>query len=161
MKAKSYRPEGVHTITPHLVVRNAEKALDFYKKAFGAKETMRMPGPDGKTIIHAEMLIGDSHVYLSDEFPEMGALSPQSLNGVPASMHMYVENVDDAFSKALAAGCEVKMPVGDMFWGDRYGKVTDPFGHVWGIATHKEDLTDDEIISRQKEWFAQMASAKA
>ncbi|HLG43813.1 MAG TPA: VOC family protein [Nitrospirales bacterium] len=150
-------PEGCHTVTPYLTVRGADRAVEFYKRAFGAKEQMRMPGPGGNGIMHAELKIGDSRVFLSDEFPDMGCRSPQSLGGTASSLHLYVKDVDAAFKKAVAAGAQVKMPVADMFWGDRYGKLIDPFGHEWGIATHKEDLTPQEISKRAKAFFAQMA----
>jgi PhnB protein len=146
-------PEGFHTLTPHLVVKGADKAIDFYKKAFGAKEVGRMPGPDGKTIMHADLIIGDSHLMLVDEFPDMGCLGPQSVGGSPVSIHIYVEDVDTFFKQALAAGAQEKMPLTDMFWGDRYGMVADPFGHTWSIATHKEDLTVEEITKRSKAAF--------
>jgi PhnB protein len=146
-------PEGFHTLTPHLVVKGADKAIDFYKKAFGAKEVGRMPGPDGKTIMHADLIIGDSHLMLVDEFPDMGCLGPQSVGGSPVSIHIYVEDVDTFFKQALAAGAQEKMPLTDMFWGDRYGMVADPFGHTWSIATHKEDLNVEEITNRSKAAF--------
>jgi uncharacterized glyoxalase superfamily protein PhnB len=137
-------PEGFHTLTPHIVVKDAAKAIEFYKKAFGAEEVMRMPGPGGK-IMHADLKIGDSHLMLVDEFPEMDCHSPQSLKGSPVHLHVYVPDVDAAFKKAVAAGATASMPVTDMFWGDRYGKVTDPFGHKWSIATHQKDMTPAEI----------------
>jgi PhnB protein len=146
-------PEGFHTLTPHLVVKGADQAIEFYKKAFGAKEVGRMPGPDGKTIMHADLIIGDSHLMLVDEFPDMGCLGPQSVGGSPVSIHIYVEDVDTFFKQALAAGAQEKMPLTDMFWGDRYGMVADPFGHTWSIATHKEDLTVEEITKRSKSAF--------
>ena len=153
-------PEGYHTITPQLTVRDATRAVEFYKRAFGAVELMRLPSMDGKSIMHAELKLGDSIVFLGDEFPEMGCRSPQSLGGVASSLHLYVEDVDAAFNRAVAAGAQVRMPVTDMFWGDRYGKVADPFGHEWGIGTHKEDLTPDEIRKRGEAFFAQMAKQK-
>ena len=140
-------PEGYHTATPYLIVDGADRAIEFYKRAFGAKELLRMPGPEGK-IMHAEVQIGDSIVMLSDEFPEMGGHSPQALKGTPVSLYVYVEDVDAAFKQALAAGATTEMLVQDMFWGDRYGKLTDPFGHKWQIATHKEELTAEEISRR-------------
>jgi uncharacterized glyoxalase superfamily protein PhnB len=141
-------PEGYHTITPHLVVRDAAAAIEFYKKAFGATERGRMPGPDGKTIIHAELRIGDSPLFLMDEVPAMGSKSPLALGGSPFVIHLYVENVDAAFERATKAGATVEMPVADQFWGDRYGMVADPFGHHWSLATHKEDLTPQEMAQR-------------
>jgi len=151
-------PEGFHSVTPYLVVRDAARALDFYKRAFGALERLRMPGPGGK-IMHAEIQIGDSIVMLSDEVPEMGARSPQALNGTPVGIFLYVENVDATFKQALAAGATSKAPVQDMFWGDRYGKLTDPFGHEWSVATHKEDLTEAEISKRAAAAFSKPATA--
>jgi uncharacterized glyoxalase superfamily protein PhnB len=120
---------------------------------------MRMPGPDGKSIMHAEIKIGDSRIFLSEEFPEMGCRSPESLGGTASSLHLYVEDVDAAFKRAVSAGAQVKMPVADMFWGDRFGKLIDPFGHEWGMATHKEDPTPEEICERANAFFAQMAKS--
>ena len=151
-------PEGHHTVTPYLIIKGADKAIEFYKKAFGAVETARMPGPDGKTIVHAQIMIGDTPVYLTEENPEWGASSPQTLNGTPVSMHIYVEDVDTFFKRAIDAGATETMPVNDVFWGDRYGKLKDPFGHEWGIATHKTDLTTEEIQKGAQEFFSQMAS---
>ena len=138
-------PSGMHTLTPHLVVKGASKAIEFYKKAFGAQEVGRLNAPDGKAVMHANLKIGDSHVFLVDEFPEMDCRGPQSIGATPVTIHMYVEDADVAFGKAVAAGALVKMPLADMFWGDRYGVLTDPFGHSWSIATHKKDLTPDQI----------------
>jgi uncharacterized glyoxalase superfamily protein PhnB len=149
-------PEGYHTVTPHLTVRGAAQAIEFYKRAFGAEEQMRMPGPDGKSVMHAELKIGNSIIFLNDEYPDTRCRSPLSLGGIAGSLHLYVEDVDAAFKRAVAAGAQVRMPVADMFWGDRYGKVVDPFGHEWGIGTHKEDLTPDEILKRRDAFFAQM-----
>ena len=153
-------PEGYHTITPHLSVRGAARAIEFYKKAFGAEEQMRMPGPDGKSVMHGELKIGDSIVFLNDEVPGMGCRSPQSLGGTSGALHLYVEDVDAAFNRAVAAGAQVRMPVSDMFWGDRYGKIIDPFGHEWGIGTHKEDLTPEEIRKRGEAFFKQLPKKK-
>lgn len=147
-------PPGFHTLTPHLVVKDASKAIEFYKKAFGGQEIRRALAPDGKSIMHAELQIGDSRLMLVDEFPEMDCRGPQSIGGTPVTIHMFVKNVDAAFEKAVAAGAEVKMPLADMFWGDRYGQLTDPFGHSWSLATHKEDLTPEEIAKRAREAFA-------
>lgn len=141
-------PDGFHTLTPHLAVKNAAAAIDFYKKAFGAEEVMRMPGPDGKSVMHAELQIGSSRLMLNDEFPEHGVVSPQALGNTPATMHLYVENADAVFKQAVDAGATAAMPVQDMFWGDRYGMVVDPYGHKWAIATHTEDLTPDQIGER-------------
>ena len=147
-------PEGYRTVTPYLTLRNGDRAIDFYKRAFGAKELMRMPGPDGKSIMHAELKIGDSIVLLSDEAPDMGSCrSPESLGGASGSLFLYVKDVDAAFKRAVAAGCQVRMPVTDMFWGDRFGKLADPFGHEWGLATHKEDLTPAQVKKRAQAFY--------
>ncbi|HLM46026.1 MAG TPA: VOC family protein [Myxococcaceae bacterium] len=140
-------PKGYHVVTPSLVVRGAANAIEFYKKAFGAKELNRMDAPGGK-LLHAEIKIGDSIVMLTDEFPEMGSSSPQTVGGISASLMIYTKDVDALFNQALAAGATVSMPVSDMFWGDRYGRVKDPFGHDWQLATHKEDLTPKEMNRR-------------
>lgn len=154
-------PAGCRTVTPYLAVRGAAEAIKFYKQAFGAREVARMPGPDGTTLMHAEIKIGDSLVYLSDEFPGMGCRSPQSLGGSTSSIHLYVKDVDAAFQRAVEAGAQVKMPVTDMFWGDRFGKVTDPFGHEWSLATHKEDVSPKEMGRRAQDFFAQMPKPNA
>jgi PhnB protein len=137
-------PEGMHTITPHLVCNGAADAIGFYKKAFGAVEVGRLPGKDGK-LMHAMIRIGDSAVMLVDEFPDWGVLGPKSLKGSPVTIHLYVEDVDATVDAAVAAGAKVTVAVEDMFWGDRYGKVQDPFGHQWSIATHTRDLSPEEI----------------
>ena len=150
-------PEGLHTITPHLVVRGAAQAIEFYKKAFGAVEIGRAPMPDGKTLMHADLKIGDSRLFLVDDMPGMsGCPSTGELAATAVSFHLYVEDVDAVFNRAVAAGAKVVMPVADMFWGDRFGKLTDPFGFQWSVATHKEDLTPQEMEQRQKAAFAQM-----
>ncbi len=146
-------PEGFHTVTPHLVVKGASQAIEFYKKAFGAEERSRMHGPDGKSIMHAQLKIGDSLLFLVDEFPEMGSYGPLTGGRSPVTIHLYVQDVDSAFSTALAAGARQIMPPADMFWGDRYGKLVDPFGHEWSLATHKEDLTPEEIGKRAQAAF--------
>jgi uncharacterized glyoxalase superfamily protein PhnB len=154
-------PEGFHTVTPHLVVRDAKKAIDFYQKAFGA-QVLNPPHltPDGK-VMHASIKIGDSIIMLADEFPEMGGSSaPQSPGNTPLSLHLYVPDVDSTFNRAVSAGAQVKMPVTDMFWGDRYGQVVDPSGHVWSVATHKEEVTPAEMERRGKEMFASMKEKK-
>ncbi len=152
-------PEGFHTITPHLVVRNAEQAIAFYKKAFGAEEIARMTDPGGGGIMHAELKIGDSMLMLVDEMPQMqGWVSPQKLGGTTVAMALYVEDADALFNRAVEAGATVVMPMMDAFWGDRYGKVADPFGHMWEICTHKEDLSPEEIGKRAQAFFAQMGS---
>jgi uncharacterized glyoxalase superfamily protein PhnB len=140
-------PEGHHTVTPHLIVKGGAKAMDFYAKAFGAQEVARMAGPDGR-LMHAEMRIGNSLVYLADEYPEYGGYHAPGAKGSPVTIHLYLEDVDAAWARALAAGAKVRQPLMDMFWGDRYGQVVDPFGHVWSMATHKEDLTPDEMMKR-------------
>jgi len=146
-------PEGYHTLTPHLVVKGASQAIEFYKKAFGAEEIIRLPGPDGKSLMHAAIKIGDSPLFLADEFPGMGSMGPHSIGGTPVTIHVYVEDVDTVFNQAVAAGAQVRMPLADMFWGDRYGLITDPFGHSWSLATHKEDLTPEEIEKRSQAAF--------
>jgi PhnB protein len=153
-------PDGYHTVTPSLVVRGAARAIELYKKAFGAQERMRMASPDGAAIMHAELSIGDSTIMLSDEQPQMNCVGPQTLGGTTGALFLYVPDVDGAFKRATDAGCTVLMPVTDMFWGDRFGQVEDPFGHRWGLATHKEDLTPEEIGRRAREAFAQMGSGK-
>jgi uncharacterized glyoxalase superfamily protein PhnB len=149
-------PEGYHAVTPALTVKNGAKMIDFYKQAFGAQERMRMHGPDGTTIMHAELQIGDSLVMLGEESPDMGCFAPVSKGGPTGSLFLYVPDVDAAFQRAVSAGAKVVMPVSDMFWGDRFGTVEDPSGHRWGLATHKEDLTPEEISTRQKAFFASM-----
>jgi PhnB protein len=146
-------PNGYHSVTVHLVIRDAARAVEFYKKALGAVELSRMAVPDGK-IMHAELQIGDSRVMLCDEFPQMCARSPQALGGSPVSMYLYVDDVDAMFNQAVAAGAKVVRPVQDQFYGDRSGALEDPFGHSWQIATHKEDLSMDEIRKRSAAMFA-------
>jgi uncharacterized glyoxalase superfamily protein PhnB len=146
-------PEGFHRLTPHLVVRNAAAMIEFYKKAFGAVEKSRAPGPDGKSIMHAQLHIGDSILFLNDEFPEMGAFSPLSTKGTAVTLHLYVEDADKQFQQALAAGAEVVMPLADQFWGDRYGIVKDPSGHQWSIGSHMEDLTPAQMQERMAKAF--------
>ena len=152
-KAKNPIPEGLHTITPHLVVKGAAQAIDFYKKAFGAKEVARMPGPDGK-LMHGHVTINGAAVFLVDEMPQWGALGPKLLKGSPVTIHLYVEDVDAFAARAAQAGCKVTMPVQDMFWGDRYGMILDPFGHQWSIATHKEDVSEEEMGKRMQQAMA-------
>ena len=142
-----YQPEGYHTATPYLIVRDADRAIDFYKHAFGATELMRMAGPEGK-IMHAEIRIGDSPIMLADEFPEMGALSPLSLGGSPLFLLLYVQDVDLLASHAVSAGAKLLRAVQDQFYGDRSGTLVDPFGHTWTIATHIEDITPEEMHKR-------------
>ena len=149
-------PEGYHTVSAYLIVPNAAEALEFYRNAFGAETIFRMPGPDGKSTMHAEMRIGDSPVMLTEENPQWGTKSPRTLGGSPVSLHLYVKDVDAAFRRATQAGCEVTMELMDAFWGDRYGKVRDPYGHEWGLATHKEDVPPEEMGRRAQEWFTSM-----
>ena len=137
-------PKDMHTITPHLVCDGAADAIEFYKKAFNAVEDARMQTPDGK-IMHAMLTIGDSHLMLVDEFPDYGSIGPNKLKGTPVTLHMYVQDVDQAFAQAVAAGATVKMPLENQFWGDRYGIVTDPFGHSWSLASHVKDVTPEEM----------------
>lgn len=148
-------PEGFHTITPGITCKNAAAAIELYKKAFGAREINRMAGPGGN-IMHAELQIGDSHLFLADEYPGMSA-APAAGAAPSHSLYLYVENVDAAFKQAVAAGCKEAMPVADMFWGDRFGKVVDPFGHHWNLATHTEDVAPAEMERRSKEWMEQMS----
>ncbi|MGA8403528.1 MAG: VOC family protein [Nitrososphaeraceae archaeon] len=150
-------PDGHHTITPYLVVKNGAQAIEFYKKAFSAEECFRMNGPDGKSIGHAQLKIGDSVFMLADEFPQMNSLSPESIGGSPVSMYVYVEDVDAVFNQAVSAGATVLNPVMDMFYGDRWGYIKDPFGHLWSIATHKKDLTPDELKKAAEMAFAEMS----
>jgi len=140
-------PDGYHTLTPYIVVDGAADAIAFYQKAFGAREVYRMPGPGGK-VMHAELQIGDSRLMLSDEFPEMGGRAPKAFGGSPTNVLMYVPDVDATFARAVEAGASADMPVTTMFWGDRYGKVKDPFGHVWQLATHVEDVSPEEMGRR-------------
>jgi PhnB protein len=138
-------PDGMHSLTPYLVCANAADAIAFYTKAFNAVEQFRLPGPDGK-IMHACLKIGDSMLMLTDEWPEHQMMGPNAMNGTPVTIHHYVEDVDASFNQAVAAGATAMVPVTDMFWGDRYGQVKDPFGHRWSIATHKQDLSPEQIV---------------
>ena len=137
-------PEGMHTVTPHLTCAGAADAIDFYKRAFNALEVGRMAGPDGK-LMHAVIRIGDSAVMLVDEFPDYGSFGPKSLKGSPVTIHLYVEDVDAFVRRAVDAGAKVTMPLADMFWGDRYCRLEDPFGHHWSVATHIQDLTPEQM----------------
>jgi PhnB protein len=148
-------PKGYHTVTAYLTVGDGAQALDFYTSAFGAKVTERMPGPGGK-LMHAEFRIGDSIVMLADEFPQGGTKSPKSLGGSTGSVFLYVPDVDASFRRAVDAGCQVAMPLMNMFWGDRFGKLIDPFGHHWGLATHKEDVSPAEMQRRAGAAVAQL-----
>jgi PhnB protein len=149
-------PEGYHTMTAALTVNDAARAIDFYKRAFGAEEKFRMEGPQGK-IGHAELKIGDSILMLGDEMPGMGNRAPSTLGGSPVNLFLYVNDVDAAFKRAVDAGAKVDMPLADMFWGDRYGKLTDPFGHTWSMATHKEDVAPEEMKKRADAAMAKMS----
>lgn len=153
MAAASPIPPGFNTLTPHLVVRNAAEAIDFYKRAFGAEERFRMMGPDGKTVAHAEVTIGNSVLMLCDEYPQGTCRAPQSLGGSSVVLHVYVNDADALFKRACDAGATPTMPVQDTFWGDRYGRLRDPFGHEWSIATHVKDLTPEEIARGAEEFF--------
>jgi len=135
---------GMHTVTPHLVCVNATKAIDFYKKAFGAEELLRLPGPDGK-LMHAMLQIGDSQIMMMDEAPDWNARGPKMLGGSPVTLHLQVPDCDASFARAVDAGATVKVPLDDMFWGDRYGVLEDPYGHSWSIASHKIDRTPEQI----------------
>jgi len=148
-------PEGYHTLTPYFTVRDAVRAIEFYKQAFGAQERGVMKGPDGK-VMHAELKIGDSIVMLADEFPEFGAVAPESGGSTSMGLHIYVKDVDAAFDQAVKAGAKVEMPVADQFWGDRYGKLRDPFGHRWSIATHVKDMSADEMKRSMDDAMANM-----
>src|SRR5947208_14632158 len=143
-------PDGYHSVTPFLAVDDASAAIDFYKRAFGATERMRMPTPDGK-VAHAELGIGDSIVMLSDPFPQSTTKPPKELGGTTAGVFLYVEDVDALVQQAVGAGATITMEVADQFWGDRFGSLTDPFGHSWSVATHVEDLSPEEIGERAKE----------
>lgn len=147
-------PRGYHTVTPSLVIHGAAEAIAFYKKAFAAKQIMRMPGPGG-SIMHAELRFGDSTIMLADEMPGMGSKSPATLGGSPVGFYVYVENLDATWKRAVAAGAKILMPLTEMFWGDRMGHLEDPFGHSWSLASHVKDLTPAEIKKAQKAFLAQ------
>jgi len=152
-------PSGFHTLTPSLVLKDARKAIDFYKRAFGAEEVDVMTGPDGR-VMHAEIKIGDSIFMMGEENPAWPAFkSAESMGGSPISMHLYVADADAAFKRAIDAGAKSEMPLDNAFWGDRYGKVRDPFGYVWGIATRIKDMTHEEMAAAGREWMAKMAAA--
>ncbi len=160
-KSVSPVPEGFHTVTPHLVIRGAKQAIEFYKKALGAQELARMESPDGK-IGHAELKIGDSIIFLADEFPGAPGApkSPQSVGACTTVLNLYVPDVDATFKQAISAGAKETMPVADMFWGDRYGTFTDPYGHAWGVATRKEILSKEEVEKRSAAFWANMQTQK-
>ena len=154
-------PDGYRTVTPYLTVKGGAQAVEFYKRAFGAQEGERMTGPDGKSVMHTELKIGDSMIMLSDELPQMGSRSPETLGGTTGSIFLYVPDVDAAFKRAVDAGAKATMPPTDMFWGDRFAKLTDPFGHEWAMATHKEDLSHEEIRKRGAAAMAAMGKPGA
>lgn len=151
-------PAGYHTATPYLIVSDAAKAIDFYKRGLGATEIMRIPDPKGR-IGHAEIKIGDSVIMLADEHPEMGYKSPTSIGGTPVSIYLYVDDVDRLFKQAISAGAKELRPVKDQFYGDRSGTLADPFGHVWSIGTHKEDVSMEELTRRLEEMMKQGSQA--
>jgi PhnB protein len=145
-------PDGMHSLTPHLVCAGAADAIEFYKRAFNAVETARLPSPSGR-LMHASVRIGDSILMLVDEFPDMGSFGPKSLKGSPVTIHLFVEDVDATIAQAVAAGATLKMPAQDMFWGDRYGQLEDPFGHHWSVATHQRDLSPEQIREGMEKMF--------
>jgi PhnB protein len=147
--------EDFHTITPHLTVRGVSEAVKFYEKAFGAAELYRNLAPDGKSVMHVELMLGDSRLLLHDEFPEHGQVSPQGGSATGVVLHLYVEDVDDIYQRTVDAGATVVMPLQDCFWGDRYAIVVDPFGHRWSMATRIEDLSPRQVQKRATEWSAQ------
>jgi uncharacterized glyoxalase superfamily protein PhnB len=153
-------PTGFHTLTPHLTVRDADKALEFYKNALGAEVLNVARMPDGK-VMHAALRVGDSMLMLNEEMPDFGALSPLSNGGAGVTIHIYTENVDAAFDRAVSAGANVVMPLMDQFWGDRYGMIADPFGHKWSIATHTKDMSPEEMQRAQDEAMANMPPPSA
>jgi PhnB protein len=165
-KKKTAKPKvstiskGYHSVTPVLIIKGAEQAIEFYKKAFGAKELDRAYIPGSNIILHAEMQIGDSRIMLNDEFPEMNCKSPQSVGGASTALYVYVKDVEKIFSKALAAGATVTMPVMDAFWGDRTGQLIDPYGHVWSFATRKRNLSPKEMQRAQEEWHSKMTTGQ-
>lgn len=149
-------PDGYHSVTPTLTISGASDAIEFYKKAFDAKEIYRFPGPDGKSIMHAEIRIGDSPIMLCDEMPEMGCLSPKSTGGSSGAIYLYVNDADSVFNKAVSVGAKPMMQMMDGFWGDRVGTLSDPFGHRWTIATRKKDMTKEEIEKAGREFMKNM-----
>lgn len=153
-------PQGYHSVTPYLIVKNASEAIEYYKKIFSAKEHGRMMTPDGKRIAHAEIEIGDSKIMLADEFPEMNSLSPESIGGSPVGLFLYVEDVDKIVNNAINQGAKELVKVEDQFWGDRYGSIEDPFGHRWSIATHIKDLTEEEMKKAAEDAFTKMYESK-
>src|SRR5262245_56367214 len=160
-KAKSYVPEGLRTVTPHLAVPNALDAIEFYKQAFGAELVFHSPGPTPRSTAHAQIRIGDSAVFVAHDVPNGALKAPAQLGGSSAGITLYVPDCDKLFNQAVAAGARINMPLEDMFWGDRYGQVRDPAGHVWAISTHKEDLSPEEIAKRAQAFMAEIAKASA
>jgi uncharacterized glyoxalase superfamily protein PhnB len=152
-------PAGMHTVTPQLTLRESARAIDFYKQAFGAQELMRMPTPDGRGVWHAELRIGDSVIFISDEMPQGPTAAPSATHKATGVIQLYVPDCDAVFQSAVQAGARVSMPLADMFWGDRYGTVVDPFGQVWGIATHVKDLSPEEMRRGAEEFAARMRSS--
>lgn len=148
-------PEGFSSVTPHLVIKDAASAIEFYKKAFGAEAFCCMPGPDGKSVMHAELKIGNAMIMIGEEFPDMGCVGPATLGGSGVTIHLYTDDADAMFTRAVEAGAEGIMPVTDMFWGDRYGQVVDPYGHKWSIATHVEDVSEADMAERAAKAMAQ------
>ena len=159
MASQKKVPDDMHAVTPHLVCAGAAAAIEFYKKAFGAREEARLPGPDGR-LMHALIRINGSALMLVDEMPEWGALGPKALKGSPVTLHLYVDDVDAFVKHAVAAGAKVTMPVADMFWGDRYGKLEDPFGHQWSVATHVRDVSPEEAQKAMNEMARQSPKQK-
>jgi PhnB protein len=156
-KAKSHLPEGIRTVTPTLMLKNTLQAIEWYKKAFGAQVKTVAPGPTPGSTIHAEIRIGDSSIYMVDDMPAAHTKSPTLLGGASASITLFVPDADAVYNQAVKAGAEVLMPIADMFWGDRYGVIKDPYGCVWAIGTHKEDFTPQEMEQRTRDFFANMA----
>ncbi len=154
-----YIPDGCSSVSAYLIVKNGRKTMDFYTEAFGATASECLNGPDG-AVLHGEVRIGNSTVMISEENPAWNLKSAETMGGSPVSLHIYVEDVDKAFQRAVAAGCKEIAPVTDMFWGDRYGKVADPFGFQWGIATHVEDVSEPEMQRRCQEWMQRMAQGQ-
>ena len=146
-------PDGYATVTPYIVVRNCAEAIEFYKKAFGAEEVMRMPAPGGERVMHAEIRVGGSAIMLADELPGMDCQSPQALGGTAVTLHLYLPDIDSAYARAQDAGCEAVMPPQDMFWGDLYGRLVDPYGHSWAMATHVRDVSPEEMREAAAEAF--------
>jgi PhnB protein len=154
------KPDEYHTLTPNLTIKGADQAIEWYTKVLGAKLRSRMATPDGRGVWHAELQIGDSVLMLNDENPEMGVRAPQSPDASSYAIHVYLDNVDDVFQRAVAAGAKPKMPLMDMFWGDRYGQLIDPFGHVWSLAQHTVDVPPSEMEKRGRDWAAKVAAER-